>query len=117
MTEEQKRFKILKRTSYEEQISQENKKATESTFLFGFSAATAIILFFSAATQQNIVAAIKLVDVGLGLLNTGFGIYHLKDLIQAICKKTMLQGKIEDINTELESPKNEKTKSRGMKIW
>ena len=114
MTEEKKRFKILKRTSYEEQISQENKEATESTFHFGFSAATAIVLFFSAA-QQNIVAAIKLVDVGLGLLNTGFGIYHLKDLIQAICKKTMLQGKIEDINTELESPKNEETKSRGMK--
>lgn len=112
MTEEQKRFKILKRTSYEEQISQENKEATKKTFLFGFSAAAAILIF-SAAAQQNIDAATKLVDVGLGLLNTGFGVYHLKGLIQAIGKKTMLQGKIEDINTELESPENEE--SRGMR--
>ena len=106
MTEEQKRFKILKGTSYEEQISQEDKEATKKTFLFGFSAA-ASILIFSAAAQQNIDAATKLADVGLGLLNTGFGAYNLKGLIQAIGKKTMLQGKIEDINTELESPESE----------
>ena len=77
MTEEQKRFKILKRTSYEEQISQENKEATKKTFLFGFSAAAAIFIFLAAA-QQNIDVTTKLVDVGLGLLNTGFGVYHLK---------------------------------------
>ena len=59
MTEEQKRFKILKRTSYEEQISQENKEATKNTFLFGLSAAAAISIL-SAAAQQNIDAATKL---------------------------------------------------------
>lgn len=112
MTEEQKRFKILKRTSYEEQVSQENKEATKRTFLFGFSASAAILIFL-AAEQQNIDEATRLVDVGLGLLNTGFSVYYLKGLIQAISKKTMLQGKIEDINIELESPENEE--SRGMR--
>ncbi len=114
MTEEQKRFKVLKRTSYEEQISQENKEITKKTFLFGFSAAAAIVIF-SASTLQNIDATTRLVDVTLGLIDTGFSVYSLKDLIQAIGKKTMLQGKIEDINTELESPENEE--SRGMRRW
>ena len=112
MTEEQKRYKVLKRTSYEEQISQESKEATISTFWFGFSAAATImaILF---ASQQDVSSTARMIYTGLGLVNSGYGASKLNNLIQAISKKTMLEGKIDDINTELEMPEDEE--SRGMK--
>ena len=113
MTEEQKRFKILKRTSYEEQISKENRVAIRKTFLFGLLAAGAIGIL-SKGTQQ-IDATTRLVDVGIGFTDTIFSVYQLNGLMQAIGKKIMLQGKIEDINTELEEPESEE--SRGIKRW
>ena len=112
MTEEQKRFKILKRTSYEEQIAQESKEATKITFSLGLSAAAAIVIFL-AASQQGVGSTARIVETGLGLLNTGIGAYELKNLMQAISKKTMLEGKIDDIDTELEMFEN--NESRGMK--
>ena len=114
MTEEQKKFKILKRTSYEEQISQESKVATNYTFLFGLSA-LATILSFSNASQQDFSSTARMVETGIGLLNTGFSAYGLKNLMQAISRKTMLEGKVEDINVELEMP--EKEERRGMPRW
>ncbi len=113
MTEEQKRFKILKRESYEEQISEESKRATIKTFIMGLSSAAALVTFLAASKSPDLTT--KLADTGLGLLNAGYGVYHLKGLMEAISRKTMLQGKIEDINTELEMPENEE--SRGMRRW
>ncbi len=112
MTEEQKRFKVLKRTSYEEQISQESKDITKTTFFLGLSAAVAIMMFLSA-TQQDAGVIEKLVENGLGSFETGYSAYLLKNLMQAISKKTMLEGKIDDIDTELEMFEN--NESRGMK--
>ncbi len=111
MTNEQKRFKIQKIESYEKQISEENKKSIEKTFLFGLAAAAALCTFTSAAhaTTNN---ALGLVCMSFGLANTGLSAYHLKGLIESISKKTNLQSKVEDINNELEMPENEE--SRGM---
>lgn len=41
--------------------------------------------------------------------------YSLKGLIEVISRKTMLEGKIEDINAELEMYENEE--SRGTRRW
>lgn len=112
MTEEQIRFKILKREKYEEQISQENKMVVDKTCLFGLAAAAAFCSF-SEVSNANTEDMLRFFHWFLAVANTGFGVYHLKGLIEAISRKTMLQGKVEDINTELNMPKNEK--SRGMR--
>ncbi len=113
MTNEQKRFKIQKKESYEKQISEENKEITKKTFLFGLAAAAALCTFTAvahAATNNTL----GLANMYFGLVNTGLGAYQLKGLIESISKKTNLQSKVEDINNELEMPKNEE--SRGMRI-
>ena len=114
MTEEQKIFKILKRTSYEEQISQESKDATKRTFIVGASAAAAFSAF-TAAASPNADFTIMFIECIAGLASAGLGAYNLKELIEAISKKTQLQSKVEDINTELEMPENEEDK--GMRRW
>ena len=111
MTEEQKRFKISKRTSYEKQISTEEKCATLTAFAVGVAAAAAIINISSAS--QEVETTARLIESGVGYLFSGFGTYNLKLLIEAISRKTVLEGKVEDINTELEMPENEE--SRGMR--
>ena len=108
MTEEQKRYKISKRTRYEEQISQENKNAIIKTFSFGFSAAAALISL--SASLHHEYLATKIFDLVIGIFNTGYAAYHLKGLIESISKKTMFQGKVEDIDVELEIPEEEKCK-------
>lgn len=112
MTEEQKRFKITKRESYEKQISEENKTPTIITFLVGVSSA-AIINLFSLAKDVDLSAKLVTICESLALSITGISAYNLKGLINAISKKTMLEGKVEDINTELEMSEN--NESRGMK--
>ena len=114
MTEEQKRFKILKRTSYEEQISEYSKAATIKAFVTGLGAITALMYYKNS--QQDISTIIKLVSAGMGIVLTGISADNLTKLMIAIGKVTMLQGKIEDINTELEMPENDKIEeSKGMR--
>lgn len=110
MTEEQKRFKILKRESLEDKISQEDKKITTKTFLTGFAAIATICGFLSAARSDEISFISAM--IGLGSVNTFFTSYQLKGLIEAIRRKTLLQGKIEDINTELKMPEEEKSRGK-----
>ena len=108
MTEEQKRFKILKRTSYEEQISHENKITTLKTISLGLSAAASLIA--AAGVVQHTYLETKLIDIALLILTTCTNAHILKGLMKSISRKTMLQGKVEDINTELEIPEEEKCK-------
>jgi len=105
MTEEQKNFKILKKTSYEQQVSKESKEEILYVFKLGLYAAAALVTFLYG--PENIQTEIeKWMMAGLGLFESiGAGL-NLKDLIQSICKKTMLQGKIEDICNDLEMPED-----------
>ncbi len=112
MTDEQKRFKIQKKESYEEQISQENKRSTQKTFLFGLAAAAALCNF-TAVANAKVDNVLQLVNFFLGLTNTGLGAYQLKGLIESISRKTNLQSKVEDINSELEMHENEESKGMG----
>lgn len=111
MTEEQKKFKILKKESYEQQISKLDKEKTTVTFLMGLSAAAALCAFPLVAQFAD--SPIASVCAGIGSIYATASAHRLKELMEAISKKTMLQGKIEDINNELEMPENEE--SRGMR--
>lgn len=108
MTEKQKKFKILKKESYEEQISKESKAATINTFLIGFFSAATLCIFSEVSKSADLTS--QLIHAGYGLSAAGFTAYNLKGLIEAISRKTMLQGKIEDINTELDMPENKESR-------
>ena len=109
--EEQKRFKILKRESYEHQMSEESKSATKEAFLMGLFSAFALLFFLESTRSIDLTT--KLESIGLGFFTTGYDVYHLKGLMEAISRKTMLEGKVEDISNELEMLENEE--SRGMR--
>lgn len=110
MNDEQKRYKILKRTSYEEQISQENKKVIESTLMLGLGAALTICALAQIIDVDN-TDIIQLMNYAGVFASSTVSATYLKMLIDAISKRTMLQGKIEDINTELEMLKIEESRN------
>ena len=110
MTEEEKRFKIQKIESYEKEISKENKESINKTFLFGLSAAAAFCAFYvDTITETSYNSQL----IFLGLADAGFSAYHLIGLIESISRKTNLQSKIENINSELE--RLESRESKGMR--
>ena len=78
--------------------------------MLGLSAILAVWMFSLAPQQDS--AVVHLCDILVGILNVFIASNCLKSLVQAIVKKTVLQGKIDDINTELELIKNEE--SRGI---
>lgn len=112
MTNELKRFKLEKIDNYKQQISQEERIAAHKTFTFGLAAA-GMACAFSEISNSNTNEVLRLIDLCFGLLSTGVSAYSLKRIIESISRKTMLQGKVEDINFELNMVENDE--SRGMK--
>ena len=112
MTEEERRYKILKKESYEELAKKERKDGVISGLATGIGAAALII-----TANQIIMSDAKSLIIGcLGALVpglvTGENLFYT---ISSICKKTMYESKIEDIDRELEMLElNEK---EGMKRW
>lgn len=115
MTEEQKRFKIKKRVSYEEQISEENKKVIEKGVICGILAICAVLYLYRGFNEEN-YQTLKIITGGL---YTAWDAYNLKDLIKAISRKMKLQGEIKNIDAELEKfeEMSEKEENRGMRKW
>ena len=107
MTNEQRRYKITRKQSYESLSEDEERKAVIKAIGFGLSAAAAAICF-GAYSNSDIDAELRIMDVVLGMLNTGFSVYHLKGLIEALIKKTMYRSKIEEIKDELDMPEDKK---------
>ena len=108
MTEEEKRFKILKRTSYKELKEKESKKLTKAAFWTGVTSAFVVIGIYGMSNFETSV-------IGLfnGCIYSAWTVGNLKNVIEAICKRTMYESKIEDIDRELEMLElNEK---RGMR--
>lgn len=100
MTQEQREFKIKKITSYEEQIKNLNEKATDLGIFAGLlgvlSLLNAVGLYNS---QSEFYMIFKLTATVLpGVLSAD----NLRKLIDKICEKTMLKGKVEDIKFDLE---------------
>lgn len=99
MTKEEKRIKILKRDDYKKELKENNKSINYKTFLLGFSALVSILCFSTGSTISD--STRKWFYQILGAINSLLGIYHLKNLIETICNKIMLKGKIDDIDTLL----------------
>lgn len=111
MKNEEKRFKIEKIESYEEQISKEKKDAKVYTFAIGFTAIATIHMFCEAANpdlNSSLENLCYLASFGGACISS----YNLKCMIESLLKKTMLEGKIEDIKIELGL--NEIEESKGM---
>ena len=106
MNEEQKRFKILKKESYEQQISEKEKQITCSIFDVGKWAAGAVVALTNADPNDYYISMLALMVSGA--IFAILSIKHMRILIESICEKTMLQGKVEDIVNELEMLEIEK---------
>ena len=115
MTEEGKRFKILKKESYEELAKKERKDGVIFGIATGIGAA-ALIITANLGTEIIMADGKSLILVCLVALAPGFATgENLFYTISSICKKTMYESKIEDIDRELEMLElNEKG---GMKRW
>lgn len=108
MTEEERRFKILKKESYEELKEKESKKVTKSVFWTGVTSAFVVLSIFG-------ICHFKIPEIGLlnGIVYSAYTVGNLKNVVESVCKKVMYESKIEDINRELEML--EQNESRGMK--
>lgn len=112
MNEEQKRFKILKKESYEQQISEKEKQITSSIFDVGKWAGMAVASLANAVPNDYYISMLSL--MALGAISTFLSTKHMRILIESICEKTMLQGKVEDIVNELEMLEIEE---KGRRKW
>ena len=106
MTNEEKSYCIQKIESYKNLIDKEKKKLVNEIYLLGVFSALA--LYFS-----SLISLSHFVYGVLTLGSTCLGANVLKEMIQSISKKTMFEGKIEDINFILE--RLESNESRGMR--
>ena len=110
MAEEQIRFKIEKRTSYEEQMETEKKNTIINAFLCGAFGLMAIAASAAAVKSTNVSIFLTNYNLVAGILDSSIFANRLKALIESISNKTMLKDKFEDINMELEMLENEEGK-------
>lgn len=109
MTEEQKRFKILQKKSYEQQISEKKKEEIESVLKIGlFMSFLFIITLSDFNNDNNFTKLLEAANVVICSLNIGF---NLDSLIDAFGQKTILQDRLEDIVDKPEMLEEEKIKS------
>ena len=112
MTEEQRHYKILKRTSYEEQISEEEKNTTLRGITLTLSGTASLCAIALGAGYGFEQMTPRIICAAMGLMNVSFAAKDLKEMIQSISMKTMLKGKIEDIDMELDMPEDDRGMSR-----
>ena len=101
MTQEQREFRIKKITTYEEQIEKLDKKSVWSALGVGTSALMAVVSF-GAMYGGLFNSLFENWELVLAILFASLSSIQLGSLIEDICKKTMLSGKIEDIKFDLE---------------
>ncbi len=113
---EEKRFKILKKESYEEKAKKEGKSATISAILAGVTSVL-VVMTASNITSMSIATAsdalLTLVALGSSAATAGLSATYLKETVDSLLKKSMYESRIEDINSELEML--EQNESRGMR--
>ena len=106
MTEEEKRFKILKKESYEKSIKGERNCVIADSLNTAIMAALAVL-------QLTGMFGDDLTNIIVGTAASAGSMIWLANTINAICKKTLYEIKLEDTNRELEML--EQNESRGMK--
>ena len=115
---EEEKHKIYMHSVYEEPLSDSKKEVIERTFLFGFTAACAALIF--VATYSDLGPGIldtstKWMNTTLGLLNSYQAVYNFNRLKEAIESKTDLENEIERLNKEFKKRQSEE--NRGSKRW
>ena len=113
MTQEEKRYKIKQKTSYEEQLNKEKKNAINNLFWTGFCALMGVLSLASIDHPSNGQLEQTIFTLAT-ITHGGMSVYGVKELIKSICKKTSLQDKIKDINSEIKLDDNEQ-KGKGMR--
>ena len=108
MTEQEKRFKILKKESYEKECSKNEKRAVLYSVNVGLGSAIAVMFLSGTVGMEPI-------HMVVGALSSVNASYYLVNTIKSICKATAYERQIEDIDRELEML--EQNESRGMKRW
>ncbi len=112
MTEEERRFKVVKIDKYKDQISAEDKRAIKDQWLVLFTSILAI-KFYSAKMAYPTVDSTVVILNYLGTISWVTSLGFLKGMITAISKKTALELKAEELIEEIESYDFEDEKSKG----
>ena len=95
MTEEERRYKILKKESYEKKAKYEKDNMVSQAMITG-------VLGVAAVLELSGTMGVDFPNMIAGL-TTGIGSsIWLANTIRSICGLTMYESKIEDINAELE---------------
>ena len=111
MIQEEKRYKIKQKTSYEEQLNKEKKEIVGETFFLGLSVLGTFLWYVNNGMSESELQQTML-NLS-GILSGGCGIAWIIELMKSISKKTMLQIKIDDLNLELDN--SDDKKSKGMR--
>ena len=97
MTQEERNYKIMKKQKYDKDLDEASKEVSKRTFLVGVCAIAAAFSFSLPTTMP--ISEIRYFLSGPTFL--GFTVSNLKELLESINRKTVLQVKIEDIQDEL----------------
>lgn len=99
MTDERKKYKILKIDKYKQQISEGQKGQVGRAFLLGLYIIGTINIYAKADSFEDITTA---------LIATACCGYAAKDMYNSNVKKTELEEEIEELQKELEESKGMK---------
>ena len=102
MDTEEKRFKILKRQEYEDQLSDVEKELNKIVFYVGIASIGAIIGMIVSVSNNDLPLISRLAFTALSCTNTYYATSGLKQLINAMSKKINIKIRLEDIDDELE---------------
>ena len=120
MEEKERRLKIKKIEKYNEIIKKEKKEIVDGIVLTSLTAmigALAITVFpldldFNKQTLEILTNSLLIAASAFGI---GSSVYNFKGLVESICKKTLYEGKVNDLKTELDFDYDYKENSRGAK--
>lgn len=112
MTEEERRFKVIKIDKYNSQILAEEGKI-ENKFFGVLVTSILAIEILASPTAFSPSDAMFYIKNGLGSLGIWGSLTFLKGMIAAISKKTTLESKVEDLKEEIKFYDSENKESRG----
>ena len=122
MMDEEKRFKILKRIEYENEIKLEDRTIIINTIGTGLGAILAVWFIAQSVMGNNVISdGLLSRKMFTGLLELGLSLNSFIFLIKSIIRKTDLKIKVDDIDKELEVLEDRisdiSEERRGMSKW
>lgn len=112
MTQEEKSFKIQKISKYSDDLYEVNREVSKKAVVTGIYAIVAAFCFSKEIEMPiDVIRYYFAAPISLGVTMSS-----LKNMLIAISEKTMLKGKIEDIQDELNF-ETYMEEERGKKLW